>query len=258
LKLNKEATQRILVIIPTFNEIQNIEPILERVLAVDSRIEVLVVDDNSPDGTGEKAKKMALVNPRISIMHRELKGGLGSAYIDGLTFGLVANFEVLIQMDADGSHPPEIIPQLLAHVSSPSGSFDLAIGSRWIKGGGSKDMPLSRQLLSRAANFYTRTLLGLEVKDTTSGFKAIKATSIDTKALGEFRANGYCFQIELLKTLASQGSRIIEVPITFTNRKTGSSKMNPYIVIEALVMVFGWWVQRAVGTLLAPAGRRGK
>jgi len=210
------------------------------------------VDDNSPDGTGDLADKLAEADPHVQVMHRTDKAGLGKAYIAGFAWALERGYDVIVEMDADGSHQPEHLPSLVAALNGA----DLSIGSRWVPGGKVVNWPKTREALSRAANIYTRLMLGLSVRDATAGFRAYRATTLRTISLDQVESTGYCFQIDLTLRVADAGLRIVEVPITFVEREHGASKMSNSIIMEAFWRVAQWGVQRRLGrrTISQPAG----
>jgi dolichol-phosphate mannosyltransferase len=207
--------------------------------------DLLVVDDNSPDGTGDLADKLAEADPHVQVIHRTGKAGLGKAYIAGFGRALERGYDVIVEMDADGSHQPEHLPSLVAAVDHA----DLSIGSRWIPGGRVVNWPKTREALSRAANIYTRIMLGLGVRDATAGFRAYRAATLRTISLDQVESTGYCFQIDLTLRVADAGLRIIEVPITFVEREHGASKMSNRIIGEAFWRVAQWGVTRRLRRL---------
>jgi dolichol-phosphate mannosyltransferase len=230
----------VLVVIPTYNERENLGPILDRLHKALPDVHVLVVDDGSPDGTGELADERAAANGNIHVMHRTEKAGLGAAYIAGFRWGLAREYNTIVEMDADGSHAPEDLPRLLDAV----GDADLAIGSRYVPGGSVVNWPLKRQVLSRGANVYSQVALGVPVRDITAGFRAYRRPVLEKLALDEVNSHGYCFQIDLTLRTADAGFEIVEVPITFTEREIGESKMNGSIIREAFLRVAKWGVER--------------
>ncbi len=231
------------VVIPTYNERDNLEPIVTRVRTAVPDADILVVDDNSPDGTGEIADKLAACDSHVHVLHREGKSGLGTAYIAGFHWGLEHGYGVLVETDADGSHDPADLPKMLTALQTA----DLAIGSRYVPGGTTVNWPKSRELLSRAANAYTRIMLGIGVHDATAGYRAYRAETLRAIGLDEVQSQGYCFQIDLTLRTAQEGFAIAEVPITFTERARGASKMSRAIVIEALVRVGQWGLASRLG-----------
>lgn len=227
---------RVLVVIPTYNEAANLESIIGRLRAAVPEAHALVVDDGSPDGTGEIADRLAAADEQVHVLHRTEKAGLGAAYIAGFRTALADGFDVAVEMDADGSHAPEELPRLLAALRDA----DLVIGSRWVPGGEVRNWPFSRQLISRGGNFYARMLLRFPVRDATAGFRAYRRVVLETLKLDEVASQGYCFQIDLAWKTWREGFRVVEVPITFTERELGQSKMSRSIVTEALWRVGVW------------------
>jgi dolichol-phosphate mannosyltransferase len=224
------------VIIPTYNEADNLPVILDRLLAAVPQAHALVVDDGSPDGTGEIADKLATDDDRIEVLHRTGKAGLGAAYVAGFRLGLAAGYDVLVEMDADGSHAPEQLPRLLAALAHA----DLVLGSRWVPGGQVRNWPKSRQVLSRGGNLYTRLALGIDVHDATGGYRAYRRAVLENIDLDSIASQGYCFQVDLAWRAVQAGFRVAEVPITFVERERGESKMSGGIVREALLKVTEW------------------
>jgi dolichol-phosphate mannosyltransferase len=226
---------RVLVIIPTYNEKDNVRGIVEAALAQGSNVDVLVVDDNSPDGTGGIVEELSKVQPRVHLLRRAGKLGLGTAYIAGFEWGLGRGYEFLIEMDADFSHDPKEIPNLLKKMSDA----DLALGSRYTDGAVRVvNWPLSRLVLSKGASFYVRIITGLPVMDPTGGFKCFRRRVLESMELDSVRSNGYAFQVEMTYNAWMKGFRIAEIPITFTDRYAGQSKMSGKIVREALWMTW--------------------
>jgi dolichol-phosphate mannosyltransferase len=232
------AAPRVLVIIPTYNEHENLELIIGRLHAAVPTADVLVVDDGSPDGTGKIADAMAEEDGRVHVLHRTAKAGLGAAYIAGFEWGLAAQYGVLVEMDADGSHAPEQLPSLLGALEHA----DLVLGSRWVPGGTVVNWPRHREALSRGANLYTRLALGLGLRDATGGYRAYKREVLETIDYEAVASEGYCFQIDLAWRALRSGYRVTEVPITFAERERGKSKMSGAIVREALLRVTQWGV----------------
>jgi len=229
----------VLVIVPTYNERDNIEMIVERLFAASPEVHVLIVDDASPDGPGKIAEAISADAPRVDVLHRHGKAGLGAAYIAGFTWGLERGFGVLVEMDADGSHAPEQLPQLVAALDHA----DLVLGSRWIDGGRVVNWPKSRELLSRGGNIYTRLALGIDLHDATGGYRAYRRVVLDTIDYRAVASEGYCFQVDLVWRAVRAGFRVVEVPITFAERERGDSKMSRSIVREALWRVTEWGVK---------------
>ena len=236
---------RIVIVMPTYNERQNLEAIAPRVRTALPTADLLVVDDNSPDGTGDIADKLAETDPHVQVMHRTEKAGLGRAYIAGFGWALDRGYDVIVEMDADGSHQPEHLPSLVSALDHA----DLSIGSRWVRGGKVVNWPKSREALSRAANIYTRVMLGLGVRDATAGYRAYRAGTLRTISLEQVESTGYCFQIDLTMRVARAGLRIVEVPITFVEREHGASKMSNSIILEAFWRVAQWGIARRLGQL---------
>ncbi|ACY97915.1 MULTISPECIES: polyprenol monophosphomannose synthase [Thermomonospora] len=230
---------RVLVIIPTYNERDNLEPIVGRVRTAMPEVDVLVVDDASPDGTGEVADRLAAADEQVNVLHRAGKDGLGAAYIAGFRWALERGYDVLVEMDADGSHQPEELPALLEALTEA----DLVIGARWIPGGRIVNWPRSREAISRGANLYTRLLLGTPLHDATGGYRAYRATALEKINLDEVDSRGYCFQIDLAVRVLRAGLRVKEVPITFIEREHGTSKMSRDIMAEAMWKITRWGLQ---------------
>jgi len=234
------ALEPVLVVIPTYNERENLEPIVKRLHTALPTAHVLVVDDGSPDGTGELADKLAAADERVRVLHRTEKAGLGAAYVAGFQWGLEREYAVLVEMDADGSHGPEDLPRMLDALTDA----DLVIGSRYVPGGKVINWPKSRQFISWAGNFYSRVALGAKVKDITAGFRAYRREVLEKLKLGNIASQGYCFQIDLAWRTIEAGFTVVEVPITFTERAVGTSKMSGDIVREALLRVTKWGLRR--------------
>jgi dolichol-phosphate mannosyltransferase len=224
---------------PTYEERQNLESIAARLRSAVPDADLLVVDDNSPDGTGDLADKMSEADPHIQVLHRTDKAGLGPAYIAGFRWALERGYDAVVEMDADGSHQPEQLPDLLAALAAGA---DGVIGSRWVPGGKLQNWPRSREVLSRAANVYTRVVLGLKIKDATGGYRAYRASALRAISLDTVESAGYCFQIDLTLRMIQAGLRIVEVPITFVERERGASKMSRAIIGEAFLRVAQWGV----------------
>lgn len=228
---------RVLTVIPTYNEKENLPVVVERLRAAVPDCDILVVDDNSPDGTGQLADSMAAEDSHINVLHRTVKDGLGGAYLAGFDWGLEAGYDVLVEMDADCSHQPEQLPLLLQAIE---GGADLAIGSRYVPGGKTKNWPLHRQILSRGANLYTRLILGTKVKDITAGYRAYRREALQKINLEGIDSKGYVFQVDLAWRSEQAGLKIVEVPITFVEREIGSSKMNGNIIVDSMTKVTRW------------------
>ncbi|HKU12634.1 MAG TPA: polyprenol monophosphomannose synthase [Sinomonas sp.] len=228
---------RILTIIPTYNELESLPKTLGRLRSAVPASDVLVADDNSPDGTGQLADKIAAEDPQVHVMHRKGKEGLGAAYIAGFEWALERDYDVIVEMDADGSHRPEQLPLLLDAVDQGA---DLVIGSRWVQGGSVVNWPFYRQLISRTGSTYARIMLGLKVKDMTAGYRAFRRTTLEKLDLNAVESVGYGFQVDLAWRVAKMGLRVVEVPVTFVERELGSSKMSGNIVVEAMLNVTKW------------------
>lgn len=232
--------ERVLVIIPTYNERAALPRTLAQVRDEVPTADVLVVDDASPDGTGTWAEAAAADDEQVRVLHRSAKEGLGPAYLAGFDWGLQRGYEVLVEMDADGSHRAKDLHRLLAALDA---GVDLVIGSRWVRGGAVQNWPVYRRLLSVGANRYTTIALGLGVEDSTAGFRAYPAATLRWLDLADVASQGYCFQIDLTRRVHRAGGRIVEVPITFVERTHGASKMNRSIIFEALWRVTAWGVR---------------
>ena len=242
----------ILVIIPTYNESENIQRIISRTRNAVPDAHVLIADDNSPDGTGKLADEIAEADDHVHVMHRLGKEGLGAAYLAGFEWGLNAGYEVLVEMDADGSHQPEQLPLLLEALADA----DLVLGSRWVKGGEVLNWPKSREVLSRGGNLWIRIALGIPLRDATGGYRAFRRTTLLGLGLDNVASAGYCFQVDLAWRALKAGFRVVEVPITFIEREYGDSKMSQRIVVEALVRTTMWGVAHRAKQLRALAKRR--
>jgi dolichol-phosphate mannosyltransferase len=239
------AAGGLLVVVPTYNERANIEPILHRLLEANPQADALVVDDASPDGTGELADRIAATDGRVHVLHRPAKAGLGAAYIAGFRWALERGYDVIVEMDADGSHAPEQLPKLLSALADA----DVVLGSRWVPGGKIVNWPMSRMLLSRGGNVYTRLALGIDLRDATGGFRAYRAAVLQKLDLDEVASQGYCFQVDLAWRAVRDGFRVVEVPITFTERERGDSKMSNSVVREALGRITVWGVRHRADQL---------
>lgn len=235
-----EVPGPVLVVIPTYDERENIGPIIARLHAAVPDADVLVVDDNSPDGTGDLADALAAADPRISVLHRTAKDGLGAAYLAGFAHALGGPHQVVVEMDADGSHAPEDLPALLDALRDA----DLVLGSRYVPGGAVRNWPAHREWLSRGGNLYSRLALGVPIQDITGGYRAFRRQVLEELDLGEVASQGYCFQVDVAYRAVLAGFRVREVPITFVERERGASKMSRSIVTEALWLVTRWGAQR--------------
>lgn len=238
-----------LVVIPTYNERESLPGVLGRLRAAVPEAHVLVVDDGSPDGTGEWAAQRSAEDPQVHLLQRHAKTGLGPAYLAGFAWGLQRGADVLVEMDADGSHRPEQLPRLLARLAGQP-EVDLVIGSRWVPGGAVHDWAPHRQALSRGANLYVRCALQLGVADATAGFRAYRAPLLQSLAGGRIASQGYCFQVDMTRKAAQCGARIAEVPIDFDERTQGDSKMDASIIREALLRVTCWGLEHWAGRIL--------
>jgi dolichol-phosphate mannosyltransferase len=227
---------RALVVIPTYNEAESVVEVIDRVLAAEPRADVLVVDDGSPDGTAKLALERSEREPRVHLLERSGKHGLGAAYRAGFGWGLERGYDALVEMDADLSHPPERLPGLLDGLADA----DLVIGSRYVPGGRTVNWSRSREAISRGGNTYVRLALGVPVHDGTAGYRAYRREVLEELPVEAVRSNGYCFQIEMVHKAWQEGFRVVEVPITFTERASGVSKMSRQIVAEALLRVTQW------------------
>jgi len=225
-----------IVIVPTYNEAEGITVMLDTLLREAPDVDILVVDDSSPDGTAQLVTDHREHGHRLHLLSRRTKDGLGGAYRAGFSRALAGSYDAIVQMDADLSHPPERVPALLAALEHA----DMAIGSRYVRGGGVRNWPLSRRLISRGGNIYVRLVLGMSVRDATAGFKAYRREALEAIGAAQAESNGYCFQIENTWRASRLGLRIAEVPITFTDRAVGTSKMTSDIVREAMLRVLTW------------------
>ena len=223
---------RAIVLLPTYNERGNLQTVVQAVLK-NQGVDILVIDDNSPDGTGELADTLANQHEQVFVLHRASKSGLGKAYVSGFHWALAREYTHILQMDADLSHPPELIPKMLELTTQ----HDLILGSRWVPGGGTVNWSIIRQWISKGGSFYARRLLGIPIRDVTGGFKCIKREVLETIDLDGLQSAGYVFQIEVTYRAIRSGFSVYETPITFTERKVGKSKMSTRIVLEAIVRV---------------------
>jgi dolichol-phosphate mannosyltransferase len=237
---------RVLVVVPTYNEAENLPAIVDRLRRAVPAAQVLVVDDNSPDRTGEVADRLAGADGHIHVLHRAGKQGLGAAYVAGFALARERGYDAVVEMDADGSHAPEQLPRLLDALRQA----DVVLGSRWVEGGTVHNWPAHRLLLSRGGNLYTRLALGMPVKDATGGYRAYRMAALDKMDLGSVSSQGYCFQVDLAWRAHRLGLRVAEVPITFVERERGASKMSSGIVGEAMWRVAVWGVRQRRDALL--------
>ncbi|GAA1014470.1 dolichol-phosphate mannosyltransferase [Streptomyces sp. F-3] len=240
-----------LVIIPTYNEAENIKPIVGRVRKAVPEAHVLVADDNSPDGTGKLADELAAEDDQVHVLHRRGKEGLGAAYLAGFRWGLERDYGVLIEMDADGSHQPEELPRLLTALKGA----DLVLGSRWVPGGRVVNWPRTREFISRGGSMYSRLALDLPLRDVTGGYRAFRRETLEGLGLDDVASQGYCFQVDLARRAVKAGYHVVEVPITFVEREHGDSKMSRDILVEALWRVTAWGVKERVTKITGQGGR---
>lgn len=238
------STSRVLVVTPTYDEAGSLATTVSGILTAAPRVHILVVDDASPDGTGAIADALAAADHRVSVLHRAGKEGLGRAYVAGFRVGLDRDYDVIVEMDADGSHPASALPTLIEALDDDR--VGLAIGSRYVPGGGLADWAAGRRLLSRAGNAYARAMLRLGVRDVTAGYRAYRADVLRALPLDDIDSRGYCFQIDMTLRTLDAGWRIVERPIEFRERTAGRSKMSKSIVIEAMLRVTAWGVGRLV------------
>jgi len=231
---------KVLVIMPTFNEAGNIERATSELIAHNPDVDLLIVDDNSPDGTGEIADRLALNSKKISVLHRKGKEGLGAAYIAGFKYAIEAGYDFIVEMDADGSHRSQDLPKLLAVCENN----DLVIGSRYVRGGKTMNWPLHRQWLSRGGNLYAKLMLGSKLNDMTAGFRVFRVSFLESMDLDSINARGYSFQIEMAYRTIRSGAKAVEVPIFFIEREIGESKMSTSIVLEALLLMTKFGLKR--------------
>jgi dolichol-phosphate mannosyltransferase len=242
---------RVLVVVPTYDEAANIGPTLERLRRAVPEADALVVDDSSPDGTGAVVTGIAEGDSQVHLHVRPAKEGLGAAYLDGFAWGLQRGYDVLVEMDADGSHQPEQLPRLLAALRDA----DLVLGSRWVPGGEVANWPLARRLLSRGGNTYARLALGIPLHDATGGFRAFRRQTLEKIDTAGVASAGYCFQVDLAWRALQRDLRVVEVPITFVERTAGDSKMSRAIVVEALLRITEWGIRQRTSQLRGLGGR---
>jgi len=245
---------RTLVIVPTYNERDALPHAIRRTRQAVPDADILVVDDASPDGTGDLADAAAATDPAVHVLHRTAKEGLGRAYVAGFGWALARDYELVVEMDADGSHRAEDLPALLARASRPD-EPDLVLGSRWVPGGEVVNWPTHREVLSRGGNLWVRLALGLPVQDATGGFRVYRAATLRRLPLEEIESQGYCFQVDMTWRVQRDGGTIVELPITFVERNEGQSKMSRAIVLEALWRTTAWGLAHR-GRQLADLGRR--
>ena len=245
-----EGLGRVVVVIPTYNEAANLAWIVGRLRAAQPGVDVLVVDDGSPDGTGAIADELAAADDAVSVVHRTAKAGLGAAYLHGFRVALEAGYDVIGEMDADGSHQPEQLDRLLRALADA----DLVIGSRWVPGGSVVNWPRRRELLSRGGNLYVRMLLGIDVRDATAGFRLFRRATLEKIDLAGVESTGYVFQTDLVARTLATGLTVREVPIEFVERVRGDSKMSGAVAVESLRRITAWGVRERLGRLRRPKG----
>ena len=236
-----ESLGRVVMVVPTYNEADNVAWVVGRLRAAHPDVDVLVVDDNSPDGTGDLADQLAADDPAVHVLHRPGKGGLGAAYLAGFSWALEAGYDVVGEMDADGSHQPEQLHRLLDALAGVDGeTADLVIGSRWIPGGSVVNWPLRRETLSRGGNLYVRMLLGISIRDATAGFRVFRRSALEKIDLASVESTGYVFQTDLVTRCLRAGLTVREVPIEFVERVRGDSKMSGAVATESLRRITRW------------------
>ena len=240
--MSVEGLGRCVMVIPTYDESENIEWIVKRLRAAQPDVDVMIVDDNSPDGTGAIADRLASEDPAISVVHRTEKAGLGAAYLNGFDVALDAGYDVIGEMDADGSHQPEQLERLIEALRTA----DLVIGSRYVPGGSVVNWPLRRLVLSRGGNLYVRLLLGIKVKDATAGYRLFRRTTLEAIDLASVRSTGYVFQTDLAYRTVTRGLRLTEVPIEFIERERGDSKMSGQVASESLRLITRWGLSERI------------
>ena len=251
-------SESVIVVLPTYNERDNLEGVIARLRLSVPDAQLLIVDDGSPDGTGDIADAIAASDHQVAVLHRASKQGLGAAYLAGFAWALDRGFDVIVESDVDGSHQPEQLPTLLAALNG----YDMVVGSRWVSGGGIVNWPLSRRIISKGGSFYARFLLRLHERDVTGGYRVFRAAALRTIGLGRIDSLGYCFQIEMLWRAERAGLRIAEAPITFIERVSGESKMTGNIAGEAMLRVTVWGLHeladrlRGRGVASVPASHR--
>lgn len=243
--MNTRPLGKILVIVPTYNELENVRIITSGIRTNVPGADILVADDNSPDGTGEVADELAATDQQIKVLHRTNKAGLGAAYLDAFSWAKKNGYDVVVEMDADGSHRPVDLVKILEQLNNA----DVVLGSRWVAEGKVVNWPLQRKILSQGGNIYTRLMLGIPVKDATGGFRAYRMTALDQIDLSKVQSQGYCFQVDMAWRAVQAGLTVVEVPITFIEREIGESKMSGSIVKEALWRVTQWGFQKRFNLL---------
>jgi dolichol-phosphate mannosyltransferase len=243
--MNTRPLGKILVIVPTYKELENIRIITSGIRTIVPGADILIADDNSPDGTGEVADDLAATDQQIKVLHRTNKAGLGAAYLDAFSWAKKNGYDVVVEMDADGSHRPVDLVKILEQLNNA----DVVLGSRWVAEGKVVNWPLQRKILSQGGNIYTRLMLGIPVKDATGGFRAYRMTALDQIDLSKVQSQGYCFQVDMAWRAVQAGLTVVEVPITFIEREIGESKMSGSIVKEALWRVTKWGFQKRLNLL---------
>jgi dolichol-phosphate mannosyltransferase len=238
--LDRPALVRVCALLPTYNERESLPLVVSRLRVSVPDVDVLVLDDSSPDGTGVLADTLAAADPAVHVLHRPSKEGLGPAYLAGFAWARERGYDAVVEIDADGSHQPEQLPALL----EAAARADVVIGSRWVTGGAVRNWPRHRRALSRGGNLYARVALGIPVRDATAGFRVYRSDALDTMDLHQVASQGYCFQVDLTLRALDRGLSVVEVPIEFVEREVGASKMGGEIVREALARVTLWGVQR--------------
>ena len=249
----RPALERVVVLIPTYNEADSLPSLVRHLRDRVPAVDLCILDDASPDGTGDLADALAATDPRVHVLHRPRKEGLGAAYLDGFGWALERGYDAVVEMDADGSHRAEDLPALLAAAADA----DVVIGSRWVPGGRVVDWPAHRKALSVGANLYVRVLLGMAVRDATAGFRVYRADALRTIGLQAVASQGYCFQVDLTWRAALAGLRIVEVPIAFVEREVGASKMNADVMTESFLRIGRWGLTHRTAQARAGA-RRGR
>ncbi|MCW2850373.1 MAG: Dolichyl-phosphate beta-D-mannosyltransferase [Nocardioides sp.] len=245
---------RVVVVVPTYNEVDNLPWIVQRLRRAEPGVDVLVVDDGSPDGTGRVADALAAQDAQVRVLHRASKAGLGAAYVEGFRWALEQGYDVIGEMDADGSHQPEQLQRLLTALREA----DLVVGARWVPGGSVVNWPWTRQALSRGGNLYVRVLLGISVRDATSGFRLFRRSALEKIDLGAVRSTGYVFQTDLVTRALHAGLTVREVPIEFVERVRGDSKMTPDVARESLLRITQWGVAERTQQVRRAVRRRAR
>lgn len=236
---------KVLVIVPTYNERESLPVIVAGIRQVEPEVHILIADDNSPDGTGEVANGLSTSDNSVHVLHRSAKAGLGAAYLDAFGWAKATGYDVVVEMDADGSHRPEDLTKILDALTNN----DVVLGSRWIKEGKVVNWAKSREVLSRGGNLYTRMWLGIPLHDATGGFRAYRVSALDVMNVDHVESQGYCFQVDMAWRAVKANLRVAEVPITFVERELGESKMDGSIVKEALWRVTQWGIEKRFSDL---------